>query len=559
MLDDRKAMDRGLQLVFDKEHRYTVLEELGRGASCLVYSAFYEDLAGCRHLVRMKECCPYNMGMCRQEDGGLQILPGFEQLFANAKEKFRRAYEKNVAIKGMLGLMNSTVDAVNLYEYHNTLYVVNACVEGRDYREELDETLCSVLIRMLTLAKIIKKYHDYGVLHLDIKPENMLIIPETKEHMVLFDFDSLLSKRELEESAAVRISFSDGYAAPELVCWDQKKIGEATDIYAIGAVVFYKLFGRTPDALDGAVSASYDFSRMHYQDERFQPELFRELGHFLHHSIASSVTYRYHSVDALMKQLKILIDLSDMERPFLYHQFSYHSACFAGRIQEMEHISRVFASGQQVLFLSGIGGIGKTELAKRYAYEHAQQYRSIVFLPFAGSIRQTVCAEALRIHQMEQEKEESAEAYFTRKLKLLKMVTTSRDLIILDNFDVEEDEDLERLFACPCRFLVTTREDFRDYNYEQLHVGRMEEMKELLQLFWNYYEQEDHREEAQMCRIIETVERHTMTVELIAKYLRTAGGSAQSLLDSLSKKEGITVLCRAEKSDTGAQKGMGAV
>ncbi len=540
MLDNRKAIASGIELVFDEKSRYTVLEELGRGASCIVYSAFYKDLVGCRHLVRIKECCPYDMGVIRQADGSLCVPAAVRHRFVRAKEKFLKAYENHAAVKGMLGLVNSTVDAANLYAYRDTLYVVTACVEGTDYRADLDEDLKSVFTRIYALARIIQKYHAHGLLHLDIKPENMLIIPETKEHLVLFDFDSLLAKDELCEAADGRISFSDGYAAPELVSGNRKKISEATDIYSIGAVVFYKLFGRTPDMLDGSVSTVYDFTKMHYQDERYQPELYRRLSEFLHRSVAASVAYRYRTVDELKEQLQMLIRLSDLSQPFLYHNFSYRCACFAGRLAEIEEIGDIFAGGQQVLFLSGIGGIGKTELAKRYAYENESRYKKIVFVPFADSIEKTVCADDLRIHQMERNEEESDEDYFKRKLKLLKEVASPDDLLILDNFDVEADDCLEALFACPCRFLVTTRRDFRDYNYVQKEVGRITRMEDLLQLFWNYYDKVCAPEEMEQAEhLIELVDRHTMTVELTAKYLRISREPAASLLNRMMKKEGI--------------------
>ncbi len=541
MIDDRKALAKGAVVASGEHTQYTVVEEVGRGASCIVYSAAYEDTAGHRHLVRLKECYPYHLNIGRKPDGGLEVSPAFEESFADARKKFERAYGKNVALKNTLGLINSTMDAVDLFACNHTWYSVISCVEGKDYRSVTDENLQSLFVRMLALARIIKKYHDHGVLHLDIKPENIFLIPETKEHMVLFDFDSLVEKAELAEGTAIRISFSDGYAAPELVRGYKNKICEATDIYSIGAVVFDQLFGRTPTALDGALGASYDFAQMKIKDERYQPDLFRKLSEFLHRTIASSISCRYKNIDNLIPALEELIRISDIENIFLYHSFSYHSACFVGRERELAQIREAFGSGRQVLFLSGIGGIGKTELAKRYACENASQYRKMVFLPFVDSVAETVCSNDLHIHGIEQEEGESSEQYFMRKLMVLKTVVSPEDLVILDNFDVDCDDNLEDLLECPCRFLITTREDFRDYDYPQMDVGSLGEMEDLLRLFGVYNTEEYDREErAQIRHVIELVDRHTMTVELMAKYLRTTRERPRVLLDSLMEKEGIT-------------------
>ncbi len=541
MPDDRIALAKGMIVVSADHTNYVIIEEIGRGSSCIVYNAYYMDTSGHRHMARLKECYPYHLDIQRRQDGGLAALPAAEKAFEEERKKFEAAYDKNITFKMTLGLINSTMDAVDLFFSNQTWYSVMTCIEGTDYRRDVDENLQSLFIRILTLARIIKKYHDHGVLHLDIKPENIFLIPETREHMVLFDFDSMVRKEELEHETAIRISFSDGYAAPELVRGKRNKICEATDIYSIGALVFYKLFGRTPNALDGAVGVNYDFRQMCKVDERYQPDLFRELSTFLHKTIAPSIPCRYKSIDSMIPVLEKLIRISDIDHVFLYHNFSYNSACFLGREEELREMGEIFDSGQQILFLSGMGGIGKTELAKRYAFENAGKYRKSVFVPFAESLLETFCRDDLRIHGVEREEGENSESYFERKLSVLKTVVSPDDLIILDNFDVDHDDHLERILECPCKFLVTSREDFRDYAYQQIDVESLGDIEELLQLFRVYHPRDyNQKEQEQIEAIIELVDRHTMTVELVAKYIRTTGEHPGTLLKKLMKNEGIT-------------------
>ena len=546
MFDKRKPLPQGWELVFGEEHRYVIAEEIGRGGSCIVYNGFYRDRIGERHLVKIKECYPYRLEI--ERDAGENLTPDLscKQTFLAEKQKFLEAYRKNTALKTTLGLVNSTANATNIYEYHNTCYVVMTEIEGRDYRSEADENLQSLFLHLRTLVRIVKKYHDCGMLHLDIKPENVLLIPETKEQMVLFDFDSMVRKEKIQtQPNSWTFSVSDGYAAPELVRGKCSKICEATDVYAIGAIAFYKLFGRTPNAMDSAVGAIYDFSGMKWKDARYQPVLFRLMQEFFHRTLAATVRRRYASVDEVLEILEKLIRESDVERVFLYHGFAYNTANFVGRENELRQIETIFSSGQQVLFLSGMGGIGKTELAKRYAYLYGEEYRTIVFVPYQESIVQTVCGEDIHIHNVHREQSEEGleteEEYFERKLKILKEQTTKDNLIILDNFDVEEDEDLERFLECPCRFLITTREDFRDYDFCQIDVQQMEHINDVEALFAVYnprsYEEE---ERGQIREILKLVEYHTMTVELIAKYLREAEEEPYVLLEKMRMIEGIT-------------------
>lgn len=546
MFDKRKPLPQGWELVFGEEHRYVIAEEIGRGGSCIVYNGFYRDRIGERHLVKIKECYPYRLEI--ERDAGENLTPDLscKQTFLAEKQKFLEAYRKNTALKTTLGLVNSTANATNIYEYHNTCYVVMTEIEGRDYRSEADENLQSLFLHLRTLVRIVKKYHDCGMLHLDIKPENVLLIPETKEQMVLFDFDSMVRKEKIQtQPNSWTFSVSDGYEAPELVRGKCSKICEATDVYAIGAIAFYKLFGRTPNAMDSAVGAIYDFSGMKWKDARYQPVLFRLMQEFFHRTLAATVRRRYASVDEVLEILEKLIRESDVERVFLYHGFAYNTANFVGRENELRQIETIFSSGQQVLFLSGMGGIGKTELAKRYAYLYGEEYLTIVFVPYQESIVQTVCGEDIHIHNVHREQSEEGleteEEYFERKLKILKEQTTKDNLIILDNFDVEEDEDLERFLECPCRFLITTREDFRDYDFCQIDVQQMEDINDVEALFAVYnprsYEEE---ERGQIREILKLVEYHTMTVELIAKYLREAEEEPYVLLEKMRMIEGIT-------------------
>lgn len=546
MFDKRKPLQEGWELVFGEEHRYIITEEIGRGGSCLVYNGFYRDRLGEKHLVKIKECYPYRLEIERDTSGNLSPSLSCKQEFLLEKQKFQKAYLKNTALKATLGLMNSTANATNIYEYHNTWYVVMTEIEGRDYRSAADENLQSVFLRLQTLVRIVKKYHDCGMLHLDIKPENILLVPETKEQMILFDFGSLEKKEEIQKRQRKKpFSVSDGYAAPELVRGKCSKICEATDVYSIGAVAFSKIFGRTPNALDSAVGTAYDFSDMKWKDARYQPALFQLMQQFFRRTLAATVRRRYQSMDEVLEILEQLIRESDIERMFLYYNFTYNTANFVGREEELQQMKSLFSSGQQVLFLSGMGGIGKTELAKRYAYLYGETYRTIVFVPYRGSVVQTVCGEDIHIHKVQREQTEEGmepeEDYFERKLTILKEQTTKDDLIILDNFDVEEDEDLERLLECSCHFLITTREDFRDYDFCQLDLQQMQDQKEVEALFCAYnpenYEEEDR---AQIWEILKLVECHTMTVELIAKYLRLTGEKPSALLEHMRKVEGIT-------------------
>src|SRR5699024_12418571 len=97
---------------------------------------------------------------------------------------------------------------------------------------------------MKTLCSIIEKYHNQGYLHLDIKPSNILVLPEPKENVKLFDFDSVEKIEDIKENKIERISYTEDFAALDQRTGKMKRIGKETDIYYIGAVYTYKMYRR---------------------------------------------------------------------------------------------------------------------------------------------------------------------------------------------------------------------------------------------------------------------------------------------------------------------------
>lgn len=541
MQDERISLRAGYQLKFDPEVIYKIVQEIGRGAGCIVYDAGYTDNLELEHRVRIKECYPCDLKLNRAEDGSLIVLEKDQMAFQKEQEKFKKAYKRNTALGNTLGLINSTVNASNIYsDSNNTIYTVMSYDEGTDYSHIVDKDLKSVFIRIKAVAEIIKKYHSKGFLHLDIKPENIMVIPETKEHVILFDFDSMIAKSELK-AENLQLSFSDGFSAPEQVRGEIKKISEATDIYSLGALMFYKIFGRKADNnRDCTLGAKFDFSEMLYADKRYQQTLFLKLEEFLHKTLSISVICRWKKVEQVLQGLDALIRLADFEQLFLYSNFHYNIGHFIGRERELEEIKARLLE-HQVVFLHGIGGIGKTELAKRFLHENEGKFNHIIMVSFQESIIDTVIGTDIKIENFEIEENEEKDNYFNRKIETLKSVLSNDDIILLDNFDVSDDEELETLFECPCKFLITTREDFSDYNYSQIDVQEMEEMDDLMELFCTYNSRE-YKKLEKLCiqELINFVDRHTMTVELLAKYLRDSTETVFDLREKLWKKEGIT-------------------
>lgn len=531
----RTALPCGTALTLG-DRQYLIKNEVGRGGSCIVYDAEQIAADGTAQIVRIKELYPAYENISRNEDNSLNVPMASQERFESYFQRSRKAFAQNQQFRTTQGLINSTIDTTELYRTNGTVYTVMRCVEGCDYGKAEDDSIKSVLTRVLALAKVLKKYHENSYLHLDVKPENVFIIPETKEHIVLFDFDSLISFDELK-SGNVIFSTSDGYTAPEVLHGQIRSIGVRADFYAVGALVYNKIFGESPKSLE--LNSKIDYSAIKFPDNRYQPLLFQKLSAFFRKTISVSPVVRYRSDDELIQAIEQLIGLSDVTGVQLISNFGYDASTFVGRTDELVQISEAF-DRSHIVFLSGIGGIGKTELAKKYVKEHLNDLNRVVFCYYNDSIENAVC-DSIQITECEPASGESRSDYFKRKLKVMKGMLTEQDIIIIDNFDVSSDENLDELLKCPCKFLITTREDFSQYDYEQVYVDCFADIEDAVTLFTTY-DRHNYDSHQQKCvkEIIELLERHTMTVELAAKYLDDSDILPSELLESLKTSSGIT-------------------
>ena len=71
-MDTRIALAANTQLHFHNKEggavRYTIIKEIGRGGSCIVYDASYETNTGDMKYVRIKECYPFKLRIERAND-----------------------------------------------------------------------------------------------------------------------------------------------------------------------------------------------------------------------------------------------------------------------------------------------------------------------------------------------------------------------------------------------------------------------------------------------------------------------------------------------------------
>ena len=149
-------------------------------------------------------------------------------------------------------------------EHDGLLFIVMRYVEGSDLKTVLRREGALGLERsvdiLAQLARALDAAHSRGLVHRDVKPGNVLVVPSEEQqeaaHIYLTDFG-------LTKPASSEASMTDSgaflgtveYAAPEQI--EGAQVDARTDVYGLGCVFYECLTGKVPFAGPSAAAIMY--------------------------------------------------------------------------------------------------------------------------------------------------------------------------------------------------------------------------------------------------------------------------------------------------------------
>lgn len=234
--------------------KYKIVRFISSGGFGCTYEGVH-NLMGAR--VAIKEFFPSDF--CNRDDntGKVSIGTLSKTEFVNKlKERFIR--EATV----LFSLQHpNIVHVTDVFEENGTAYYVMDYVDGRslgDIQKEAGRLPEQEAVAYISqVCDALKYVHDKGHLHLDIKPDNIMVDGNGK--VVIIDFGT--SKQYTEQGGVTSTTFglTPGFAPPEQCSGDSSQYTAASDIYAVGATLYRLLTGKTPvDALKRASGAQLE-------------------------------------------------------------------------------------------------------------------------------------------------------------------------------------------------------------------------------------------------------------------------------------------------------------
>ena len=258
--------------------RYRTEEVLGRGGMASVYLARDGELD---RPVAVKVLAEH-----------LADTPGFRERFLREAKLAAQLSHPNI------------VQVFDVGEEDGRPFIVMECVEGSTLAEELKQRgpldPAEVVDLALQICGGLEHAHAAGLVHRDIKPQNLLLRPDGTVKIADFGIARAAETTKLTQAGSVMGTAA--YLAPEQALGEE--VTASADIYSLGCVVYELLTGRTPYVFETLPELVVKHRQESIQPLReLRPDIPERLEAAVMHALARNADYRPESAAAFAEEL----------------------------------------------------------------------------------------------------------------------------------------------------------------------------------------------------------------------------------------------------------------
>ncbi len=256
----------------------------------------------------------------------------------------------------------------------------------------------------LDVAAAVQFAHQSLVVHRDLKPGNILVMPDGTPKLLDFGLAKLLDVPSDERTATEHRLLTPEYASPEQVRGE--KVTTATDVYSLGVVLYRLLTGALPYRTNTGSSGELERAVVDQPPKSTKPVLGADLDTVLRKALAKEPERRYQTVQEFAEDVRRHLD----GRPVLARgdSFSYRAGKFLCR-------HRLGAAAAAAVFVSVAAGAGlalwqaararaSEEVARKRFEEVRSLAKTLLFelhdeiapLPGSTKAREVLVSTALR-------------------------------------------------------------------------------------------------------------------------------------------------------------------
>ena len=272
------------------ENRYMVGQVIGFGGFGIIYKSYDGVL---NRIVAIKEFYP--SGLVNRTPGRKEVI-----VFTESRlEEYTKGVERFLLEARHMALFSDDPNIINVYEFfreNNTAYLVMEYLDGVQLYKFLKNNTLTIensLAITLAVCKALKAIHAHHFIHRDVSPDNIFLCYDGT--IKLIDFGAAHFSSDEQEKRSILIK--PGFAPPEQYNSVSKQ-GPWTDIYALGATLYYMLTRHKPDE-----STNRKISDTLPPPDQLNRQVYGQLTNTVMKAMAVDERYRFQSVEEFEEAL----------------------------------------------------------------------------------------------------------------------------------------------------------------------------------------------------------------------------------------------------------------
>lgn len=345
------------------DHKYEILEKIYEGVNTIIYKAK------------------------NTENSKNVIIKVLKSIHASKEETEQLRQEYEIA-KYLMGFTEGTVEVYEFTKFNNIPALVMEDFGGVSLNKIFENSkpdLQQILKMAVKLAKTIGDVHKAGIIHKDIKPQNVIVKIETND-VKLTDFGiSTKYAKEQDEKSELKSDLEGtlSYISPEQTGRMNRAIDYRSDLYSLGISLYEMITGKLP-------FETQDPLELVHQHIAVRPDSPKELNNNIPKVLSEIIMKlleknpenRYQSdfgllydLEKCLTQLKENNTIEDFEiaQNEIFDKIQIPEKLY-GRNKELEQLKSIYnnvlANNYETVFIKGKSGIGKTSLVFEFNREN---------------------------------------------------------------------------------------------------------------------------------------------------------------------------------------------
>lgn len=310
-------------------------------------------------------------------DGEPVIIKSLKDPFPAPRDRAALEREFRLLSKLASAGLNSVIPPLALQEVEGRASIIMKDLGGRPLNELIASGELSMEQRLdlaLGLALAVGEVHEHGVVHKDIKPDNVVVDGEGRAWLIDFGISSELGSEQHQAVAPGRIQGTLAYLSPEQTGRMNRSVDYRSDFYSLGCTLYELFSGRRPfDGPDALSLLHAHLARTPVAPHDINPAVPQAISAVVLRLMNKLAEDRYQTASGLAADLRTCLSRFAKGRTDAFELgTSDRSPRFAvprrlyGRTDAIAALLEAFdalgAGQSKLLFVSGWSGVGKSAL-----------------------------------------------------------------------------------------------------------------------------------------------------------------------------------------------------